>query len=256
SNVVGKYFDTGEYVLSDSYISVIEAVKHAAWTQNLKPVFSWLSSEKYEKNRNELLDLKKYDGVIIPGGFGSRGIEGKIAVAGFCRENKIPYFGLCYGMQIATIEFARNVCNLKGANSEEINPKTPHPVIHIMPDQAKKLKAKDYGGSMRLGSYDCELQPSTKSFDAYKSAKNAISGEPPVISERHRHRYEFNNEYKKKLTEKGLVVAGLNTERDLVEIIELKNHPFFVGVQFHPEFQSRLGRPHPLFSAFINAAKK
>ena len=254
--VVGKYFETGSFVLSDSYISVIESVKHAAWDQDLKPVFTWLSSEQYEKNKKKLEDLKKYDGVIIPGGFGSRGIEGKIAVAGFCRENGIPYFGLCYGMQIATIEFARNVCGMKGANSEEIDPNTPYPVIHIMPDQAKKLKEKDFGGSMRLGSFDCKLTKGTVVYAAYADMKNPVSGKPPIISERHRHRYEVNNEYREKLIENGLIVAGTNPERDLVEIIELKNHPFFVGTQFHPEFQSRPGRPHPLFSAFIKAAKK
>lgn len=254
--VVGKYFDTGDYVLSDSYISVIESVKHAAWAQNLKPVFAWLSSEQYEKSKKNLEKLEKYDGVIIPGGFGSRGIEGKIAVAGFCRENKIPYFGLCYGMQIATIEFARNVCGMKGANSEELDSKTPYPVIHIMPDQAKRLKEKDFGGSMRLGSYDCKLIKGTKVYDAYAAMKNPISGKPPLISERHRHRYEVNNDYREELIKKGLIVAGINPERDLVEIIELKNHPFFVGTQFHPEFQSRPNRPHPLFTAFIKAANK
>jgi CTP synthase len=253
--IVGKYFDTGDYVLSDSYISVIEAVKHAAWSENLKPVFAWLSSEKYEKDKANLKELKKYDGVIIPGGFGSRGIEGKVAAAGFCRENKIPYLGLCYGMQIATIEFARH-CGLKGANSEEIDPKTPFPIIHIMPDQAKKLKEKDFGGSMRLGSFNCELQKNTIAYDAYKNAKNAISGKPPVISERHRHRYEFNNDYREQLEKCGLVISGINPERNLVEIIELKDHPFFVGVQFHPEFQSRPGRPHPLFVGLIKAASK
>ena len=254
--IVGKYFDTGDFVLSDSYISVIEAVKHACWSQNLKPNLVWISSEQYEKDKNKLKDLKKYDGIIIPGGFGSRGIEGKIAAAGFCRENKIPYFGLCYGMQIATIEFARNVCGLKGSNSEEINPTTSHPVIHIMPDQLKKLKEKDYGGSMRLGSYNCKLERGTKSFEAYKEMRNPISGKPPIVSERHRHRYEFNNEYRDELVRKGLVVAGTNPERDLVEIIELRNHPFYIGVQFHPEFQSRPGRPHPLFSAFIKASSR
>lgn len=254
--VVGKYFDTGDYTLSDSYISVIEAVKHAAWPQNIKPVLSWLSSEKFEKNKKNLEELRQYDGIIIPGGFGSRGIEGKINVAGFCRENKLPYLGLCYGMQIATIEFARNVCGMRDANSEEINPKTSYPIIHIMPDQKQKLKEKDYGGSMRLGSYDCKLIKGTHSFDAYKKLNSSVSGKPPVISERHRHRYEFNNEYLEQLEECGLVVAGINPERKLVEIIELKNHPFFVGVQFHPEFQSRPGRPHPLFLEFLRVASK
>lgn len=251
--IVGKYFDTGDYVFSDSYISVIEAVKHAACSQNLKPILSWLSSEKYEKNKKNLLELKEYDGIIIPGGFGSRGIEGKIAVAQFCRENKIPYFGLCYGMQIATIEFARNVCGVMDASSEEINPKTTNPVIHIMPDQLRKLKEKDYGGSMRLGSFKCKIEKDTISFLSYQT-KNSVSGKSPIVTERHRHRYEFNNDYKDELVKNGLVIAGVNPERDLVEIIELKKHPFYVGVQFHPEFQSRPNRPHPLFVSFIKAS--
>lgn len=254
--IVGKYFDTGDFVLADSYISVIEAVKHAGWELKVKPELVWLSAEKYEKNARNLEELKNYDGIIIPGGFGSRGIEGKIAVAGYCRENKIPYFGLCYGMQIATIDFARNVCGLKKANSQELMPATSDPVIHIMPDQKKKLEEKDFGGSMRLGAFRCKLASNTISYDAYSGTKKSISGKPPIISERHRHRYEFNNDYKEKLTKKGLVIAGLNPERKLVEIIELKNHPFFVGVQFHPEFQSRPGRPHPLFVSFIKAAKQ
>ncbi|MFA4995805.1 MAG: CTP synthase [Patescibacteria group bacterium] len=272
--IVGKYFDTGDFVLADSYISVIEAVKHASWKEGLKPELVWLSSDKYDaasaksgagtpasvgmrgKSKKNLEELKQYDGIIIPGGFGSRGIEGKIAVAGFCRENMIPYFGLCYGMQIATIDFARNVCGLKKANSQELDPKTPHPVIHIMSDQKKKLEEKDFGGSMRLGSYDCKLVKNTLSYRAYSNLKKSISGEPPLISERHRHRYEFNNEYKDLITKKGLKIAGLNPERKLVEIIEIPNHPFFVGVQFHPEFQSRPGRPHPLFLEFIRAARK
>lgn len=254
--IVGKYFDTGDFVLADSYISVIEAVKHACWKQNLKPSLIWLSSDQYEKDEKKLTDLKNYDGIIIPGGFGSRGIEGKIAAAGYCRKNKIPYFGLCYGMQIATIEFARNVCKMTDANSEEIDPETSHLVIHIMPDQLKKLKAKDYGGSMRLGSYNCQIISKTKTYKAYSETKNSISGQPPNVSERHRHRYELNNKYRDRLVKNGLMVAGINPERDLVEIIEITDHPFFIGVQFHPEFQSRPGRPHPLFCAFIKAASR
>ena len=252
--IVGKYFDTGDFVLADSYISVIESVKHASWKLGFKPELVWISSERYEKNKKNLEELKEYDGIIIPGGFGSRGIEGKIAVAGFCRENKIPYFGLCYGMQIATIDFARNVCGLKKANSQELDPKTPYPVIHIMPDQKKKLEEKDFGGSMRLGSFSCELSKDTLSYKAYSKMANPISGKPPLISERHRHRYEFNNEYKEMITKNGLKIAGTNPERKLVEIIEIPDHPFFVGVQFHPEFQSRPGRPHPLFLEFVKAA--
>ncbi len=252
--VIGKYFETGEFILSDSYISVIEAVKHAAWSQGFKPEMVWLSSTTYEEDPEKLTELKSLDGVIVPGGFGSRGIEGKIAVAKYCRENKIPYFGLCYGMQIATIEYARNVCGLKDAHTEEINSKTPYPVIHIMKDQKEKLRKKDFGGSMRLGEYACELQKGSISYDAYK-AKD-YPGEFPVILERHRHRYEFNNDYREQLTKAGLRIGGLNPERDLVEIVEVESHPFFVGVQFHPELASRPLRPHPLFIAFVKAAGK
>ncbi len=254
--IIGKYFETGEFVLADSYISVIESIKHAAWSIGIKPEMVWLSSTEYEKNPKKLAELKNLDGVIVPGGFGSRGIEGKIAVSKYCRENKIPYLGICYGMQIATIDFARNVCGLKEANSEEIDPKTPFPIIHIMPDQKKKLAQKDFGGSMRLGSYVCELIKGTTAYESYNHSKNSVSGQPPLITERHRHRYEFNNEYKDLMINKGLIISGVNKDRDLVEIIELSNHPFFVGAQFHPEFQSRPLRPHPLFVGLIKAARK
>ncbi|MFA7253015.1 MAG: CTP synthase [Patescibacteria group bacterium] len=257
--IIGKYFETGNYVLSDSYISVIEAVKHAAWTQGFKPELVWLSSTEYEISPKKLKELDTLDGVIVPGGFGSRGIEGKIAVAKYCREHKIPYFGLCYGMQIATIEFARNVCGIKDANTEEIDPHAVNPVIHIMAEQKEKLKRKDFGGSMRLGEYACKLQKGSISYDAYraywpkellaKSDKQSVT-----IYERHRHRYEFNNNYKIQLEEAGLRLSGINPDRNLVEIIEAKDHPFFAGVQFHPEFLSRPERPHPLFMAFIKAA--
>lgn len=245
--LVGKYFETGDFTLADSYISVIEAVKHAAWFYKRKPEISWINSEHYEKYPESISELKTYDGVIVPGGFGARGVEGKIIAAKFCRENNIPYLGLCYGMQIATIEFARNVCGLKDANTTEINRKTPHPVIDVMPEQKINLQKKDYGATMRLGAYPCQLKPKTIAHTAYKSADL-------MVSERHRHRYELNNEYRKTLEDKGLVMSGINPDRDLVEIIELKDHKFFLGTQFHPEFKSRPLRPHPLFTAFVKAA--
>lgn len=244
--VVGKYFGTGNFTLADSYISVIESVKIACWHEGVSAKFSWVNSEGFEKDPKSINNLKEYDGIIVPGGFGSRGIEGIIMTACFARENGIPYFGLCYGMQIATIEFARNVAGLKDANTQEINPKTPHPVVHIMDDQKAKVENKDFGGSMRLGAYDCKIKPGTVAYSAYKK---------PKISERHRHRYEFNNNYRKMFEKLGLIISGINPGRDLVEIIEIKNHPFFVGVQFHPEFKSRFLSPHPLFRSFIKAAK-
>ncbi len=244
--IVGKYFETGEFAFTDSYISVIEAIKHSSWFFKRKPEISWLSAEKYEKFPKKLKELKEYNGIIVPGGFGSRGTEGKIKAIEFCRKNRIPFFGLCLGMQLAVIEFARNVCGLKSATSTEFSPKSECPIIDAMPDQKALLKEKRYGGTMRLGAYDCVLKRGTKSFLAYKKK---------LISERHRHRYELNNNYRDILKKNGMIFAGINPDRDLVEIIELKNHPFFIGVQFHPEFKSRPLDPHSLFKAFIKASK-
>lgn len=253
--VVGKYFETGDFVLSDSYLSVIEAIKHAAWAHNRKPDITWLNSDHYEKFPRAVSELKNYDGIIVPGGFGARGVEGKILTAKFCRENNIPYLGLCYGMQIATIEFARNVCGIKDAHSTEVKQKAPHPVIDILPEQKTNLQRKDFGATMRLGTYPCKLKAGTAAFRAYKNSdfKKEVKNGDIVISERHRHRYELNNEYKKTLEDKGLVMSGVNPDRDLVEIIELPKHKFYLGTQFHPEFKSRPLRPHPLFSAFVKA---
>lgn len=253
--IVGKYFQTGEFMLADSYISVIEAIKHAAWAHEVKAEIEWLNSEEYEKNQEKLKELDNYAGIIVPGGFGARGVEGKILAVQYAREKGIPYLGLCYGMHMATIEFARNVCGLADAHTTEVNPDTPHPVITPMEEQKRLLSEKHYGGSMRLGAYDCKLVENTISFDAY-SENRKLKTENSLISERHRHRYEFNNSYKEQLQKCGLVVAGINPQRDLVEIIELKDHPFFVGVQFHPEFKSRPLTPHPLYLKFIEAGAK
>lgn len=255
--IVGKYFETGNYVLSDSYISVIEAVKHAAWHQDMSAEIIWLSSDHYEKNPEKLKELKEYDGIIVPGGFGTRGVEGKILTASYCRKNNIPYLGLCYGMQIATIAFARDVAKMKDAHTEEIDPKSPYPVIHLMKDQVKKMKDKDYGNTMRLGGYECLLTKGTKTYDLYSKLKPHYfeqRKDGAYIVERHRHRFEFNNEYRGELESKGLVVAGVNPEQNLVEIVELKDHPFYVGTQFHPELQSRPLEPHPLFVGLVKAA--
>ena len=245
--VVGKYFGTGNYTLADSYHSVIEAIKHAAWFHKVKPVLEWIDSEEFEANDHAVEKLKNYDGIIVPGGFGTRGIEGIIRTIQFAREHKKPYLGLCYGMQLATIEFARNVLGKKQAHTVEVNPKTPDPIIHINPVQAKNVKTNRYGGTMRLGAYDCALRHGTKTALAYGT---------DFISERHRHRYEFNNDYREELDKAGLEVVGINPETDLVEIVELSGHPFFVGTQFHPEFKSRPMRPHPLFRDFMRAALK
>ncbi len=243
--VLGKYFNTGDFVLSDVYFSVIESIKHAAWANKAKPVLTWLNSEDYEKDPGRLKELSQFDGIVVPGGFGSRGVEGKIAAIQYVREHNIPYLGLCYGMQLATIEFARHVAKLTGTNTTEIDKKTPHPVIHIMPEQEKKMLKNDYGGTMRLGAYPCKLEAGTKAYAAYGQ---------DMISERHRHRYEFNNAYREQLEKAGLVISGTSPDNIIVEIIELKNHPFFVGTQFHPEFKSRPNNPHPLFRDFVSTA--
>jgi len=255
--IVGKYFETGAFVLADSYISVFEAVKHAAWFHKRKPEITWLNSDHYEKFPGSIPELKEYDGIIVPGGFGARGVEGKIKTAEFCRRNNIPYLGLCYGMQIATIEFARNVCNLKGAHTTEIDKKAPHMVIDVMPEQKINIQMKDFGATMRLGTYPCELKSGSVAHNAYRKAefeKKVLKNGDILIEERHRHRYELNNDYRERLEAKGLVMSGINQERNLVEIVELPKHKFYVGTQFHPEFKSRPLQPHPLFLAFVKAA--
>ena len=245
--VVGKYFHTGDFVLADSYISVIEAIKHAAWFCGANPEIEWIDAETYEKNPRALEDLKKYNGIIVPGGFGARGVEGKIKAIEFCRKKKIPYLGLCYGLQLAVVEFARNACGVKDAHTTEIDPKTKHPIIHVLPEQDINIKEKKMGGSMRLGEYKCALTPGTKAAKAYGKK---------TIFERHRHRYEINNDYRERLEKKGFVFSGVNPERNLVEIGELPRHPFFMGSQFHPELISRPLRPHPMFVAFIKTGIK
>lgn len=245
--VVGKYFGSGNYTLTDSYLSVIEAVKHAAVANNTGVKLEWIDAEQYEQNPEKIKELDGYSGIIVPGGFGSRGVEGIIMAIRHARERKIPYLGLCYGMQLATIEFARHVLGYKDANTEEIDPKSKHQIIHIIPTQLENIKTKQYGGTMRLGAYDCSLYSGTLVRSLYRANS---------ISERHRHRYEFNNEYRQAMADKGLVVAGVNKELNLVEAVELQNHPYFVGVQFHPELQSRPLRPHPLFAGFVKAALK
>ncbi|MFA5318488.1 MAG: CTP synthase [Patescibacteria group bacterium] len=238
--IVGKYFNFKS--CRDTYISVIESINHASWHHNVKPNILWLDAEDYEKNSGKLKELDKVDGIIVPGGFGARGTEGMIRAANYARENNIPYFGLCLGMQILTIAFARYALKTKDAGSTELQPKTKNPVIATMAEQEKNIADKNYGGTMRLGAYPAKLMRDSISYKAYKTEN---------ISERHRHRYEFNNNYRQKLSDSGLRIAGVNPKRDLVEIVEVENHPWMVGVQFHPEFNSRPLVPHPLFLDFI-----
>ncbi len=253
--VVGKYYETGDYKLADVYISVVEAIKHGSWANNVKANLHWISSLDIEKQGAKNI-LEKFDGIVVPGGFGSRGTEGMIETIKYARENKVPYLGLCYGMQMASIEFARNVAGLKAANTTEVDDNNPHPVIHIMPDQAKKMLNREYGATMRLGAWDCIITRGTLTEKCYLEAKRLTKSGKAIISERHRHRFEFNNEYREKLVAAGLTIAGTTPDGQLVEIIELKDHPFFVGSQFHPEFLSRPLSPHPLFIGFMKAVVK
>jgi CTP synthase len=247
--VVGKYFDSGDFVLSDVYISVIEAVKFSAYYSGARPRLSFINSKDFEKDKSKLNILKDYDGVIVPGGFGESGVDGIVQTIEFVRENKIPYLGICYGMQLMVIEFARNVLGWKDANTREINPKASKLVVDIMHDQKKKLEQSDYGNSMRLGDYTAVLKSGSIAHKAY--------GKDEIV-ERHRHRYEVNPEYVSELESKGLVFSGKSKDGTLCEIAELpiSKHPFFVGVQFHPEFLARPLAPHALFTAFIKAAIK
>lgn len=243
--IIGKYFGTGNFTLADSYISVIEAIKTASWHQGALPELTWVDSEEYEKDPAKVSELSTFDAVVVPGGFGTRGVEGVISSIKYVRENKIPYLGLCYGMQLAAIEFARNVLGYSDAHTVECNPDSNNIIIVVNPNQAKNIQEAKYGGTMRLGAYNCLLKNGTKTRELYGQDK---------ISERHRHRFEFNNKYKDELDQNGLKIVGMNEESNLVEIIELENHPFFVGTQFHPEFKSRPLRPHPLFMGLIKAA--
>jgi len=231
--IVERSFRGDATALTDCYISIVEAIKHASWFNKRKPEIFWLSAKNYGENPQSVKELKKFDGIIVPGGFGNRGVEGKIRVIEFCRKQKIPFLGLCLGMQLAVVEFARNVCGLGNADSVEFCKNCQVPVIE------KK--------EMRLGSHRCKIRPGSISSRAYGCSE---------VLERHRHCYELNDAFKGKLESKGMIMAGVNPEKDLVEIVEVSGHPFFVGTQFHPEFKSRPLRPHPLFGEFIKAGIK
>jgi CTP synthase len=235
--LVGKYVE-----LHDAYMSVMESLEHASLAHDLAVEIAWVNSER-DDLEEMLRELRHVSGIVVPGGFGPRGIEGKIVAAQYARVRKIPYLGLCYGLHMAVIEFARSILGLHDANSTEIDPDTPHPVIDLMPEQ----RDVEMGGTMRLGLYPCSLVPGTRAAEAYGQA---------TVNERHRHRFEVNNEYRDQFARAGMIVSGQSPDGKLAEIMELRDHPFFVGVQFHPEFKSRPTRPHPLFENFIGAAKK
>jgi len=243
--VVGKYFKTGDFNFSDSYISVIEALKHGGMANNVKVKLDWIDTEDIEKKGTSI--LKQYQGIVVPQGWGSRGSEGKIKTIQYCREKKVPYFGLCYGMQMAVIEFSRNVLKLKDANSEEVAPKSTNKVIHLMEEQKELIAKKQYGGTIRLGGWPCKLVKGTRLAKIYAKKFGAEN----IVSERHRHRYEYNNTYREQLEKAGLKVSGTSPDNKLVEAIEITDHPFFIGTQFHPEYISRPLDPHPLFVEFV-----
>lgn len=251
--IVGKYFATGEYQLRDSYAALIDAIDHASWRNGVVVQTKWIQAEKLEKDNCQV--LQSVDGIIVPIGWGPRGVEGKITAIQYARVNKIPYLGLCYGMQLAVIEFSRHVLGLDDANTLEVNPDTTHPVIHINTGQEKNIKLRAYGGTMRLGRWECKVREETLSDQSYTTHHGYDAGDKKVVGERHRHRYEFNEEYAKRVEEFGMIIAGRSIIDNLVEIIELPKsvHPFFVGTQFHPEYRSTPLIPHPLFLDFVKA---
>ena len=253
--IVGKYFQSGKFSLKDSYVSVLEAVRHAAWECGVNAEIDWIVADNLVNDTDLVSKLKNVPGIIIPQGWGSRGVEGKIKAVEIARINKIPYLGLCFGMQMAVIEYARNVLGLKGANSEEVDPNTQYPVVHIMEDQKKLIEKQLYGGTIRLGAYPCKVKEETILESLYAEGMKQGNSlfKLPTVMERHRHRYEFNNEYREQLENAGLVVSGTSPDGNLVEAIEIpkKIHPFFVGTQYHPELKTRFIHPHPIFVGFI-----
>jgi CTP synthase len=254
--IVGKYFATGEYQLRDSYAALIDAIDHASWADGVKTITKWIQAEKLEKG--DLSELKGVAGIVVPIGWGPRGVEGKIKAIEYARVNKVPYLGLCYGMQLAVVEYARNVLGLKGAHTVECDADTAHPVIHMISGQADILKRRAYGGTMRLGRWECRVKEGSLADKIYTKYHAYDNSGQKVIGERHRHRYEFNDDYAKQLEAAGLVVAGRSVIENLAEIIELPRdkHPFFIGTQYHPEYRSRPLSPHPIFLEFIEACAK
>jgi CTP synthase len=255
--IVGKYYKSGKFDLKDSYVSVLEAIDHACWEQGFKANIHWFVADKLDRKslKNKLSEL---DGVIVPQGWGSRGAEGKIRAIKIIRERKIPYLGLCYGMQMAVIEFARNVLGFKDANSEEVNPKSRDLVIHLMEDQKKNVKNDTYGGTIRLGAWPCKIKRGSVLEEQYRDFGNELFDSLPIVQERHRHRYEFNNKYRKDFEKAGLVLSGKSPDDTLIEAVELPKdvHPFFIGTQYHPELKTRFLAPHPLFMGFVKACNE
>lgn len=266
--IVGKYFATGEYQLRDSYAALIDSIDHATWAKGIKAKVKWIQAEKLEKARlqtpersdggqGNLDELKDADGIIVPIGWGPRGVEGKIAAIHFAREHKIPYLGLCYGMQLAVVEFARYVLNLTGAHTIECDADTAHPVIHMVTGQDEILKRRAYGGTMRLGRWECRVKDGTLADKSYIAHHGYDNPDKKIVGERHRHRYEFNDKYAKQFEQAGMIISGRSVVEQLAEIIELPKHthPFFIATQYHPEYRSRPLVPHPIFLDFIEACR-
>jgi len=251
--IVGKYLDTGDFSLTDSYVSIYQALVHAGASFDTGIDIIWIDAKRYEKSTAQLDDLKRFDGIVVPGGFGNAGVEGKIKVLEYARKNSIPCLGLCYGLQLSVIEFARNVCNLSGAHTTEVDAQTAYPVIDMLPMQKEILQENAYGGTMRLGAYAAHVRQDSKVHQLYAGG---VRMQDDVVQERHRHRYEVNPAFVDTLESKGMKFSGFHTRTDgtrLVEFAELSEHPFFVTTQAHPEFKSRLGNPSPLFYGFVRA---
>ncbi len=256
--IVGKYFGTGDYELRDSYAALMDSLDHAGWAEGVTVKTRWVNSEKIEKGEAPEKLLAGVAGIIVPIGWGARGVEGMLEAIRYARENKIPYLGLCYGMQLAVVEYARNVLKLEGANTTECDEHTKYPVIHMNPMQEENQKRRAYGGTMRLGRWECKVTEGSLADQSYREFSGYSDPANRTVWERHRHRYEFNDDFTKRLEEKGLVFSGRSIVENLAEIIELPTdvHPFFLGTQYHPEYRSRPLEPHPLFISYVRACIK
>ncbi len=252
--IIGKYFGTGDYQIRDSYAALFDAIDHASWHAGVDVETKWIAAEQIEKDGATSIGTP--DGIIVPIGWGERGSEGMIAAADYARQMKIPYLGLCYGMQLACVAFARSVLGWKDASTVEVNPKSKHPVVYLIPSQKDLMERRAYGGTMRLGGWEAIVQKGTKAYELYDKGDDFINKAKGLTSERHRHRYEFNNKYVKDFEKAGLVISARSVQEGLVEIIEIPDHPFYVGTQGHPEYKSSPLKPHPIFVGFIEASAK
>lgn len=253
--IIGKYFGTGEYQLRDSYAALFDAIDHAGWAEGVNVKTHWINAEKIEKDGVEKV-IGTPDAIIVPIGWGERGAEGMISSANYAREKKIPYLGLCYGMQLAVIAFSRSVLKWRDANTTENEPKTKHPVIYMIPSQKEIMERRAYGGTMRLGGWEAKVKKKTLAFELYKKYDQFIDESKGLTSERHRHRYEVNNKYAEELEKNGLIISARSVQEGLVEIIEIPDHPYYIATQGHPEYKSRPLKPHPVFLGLIAAAAK